>query len=694
MMGILLNRQRDPTYLVHRRTLPKYLYQFSIDDEFLANNIVDGPGISLCKGVDDRSHRFLTDEGCKSCAHCGELSCVHCCGTTDDGKLYCLPCYATNAHIPLTGCDESKTIAEMRQELKDRFNFDHVDQLLLDEVEGAYDKMEFVRAYKNREEQIPFPVYCSSQIDHPTQWTTIANVELQYGAAFLSQPEITSDHIPGILQLFGSLVTYETATQSGWMKKISETMPAVLVKFASSCRLGCGYRLLARCARHALDSRMPPIDKETSKLIIHNGEVGIHLTSDVPASMKSDIYRTEIVATPTKILCCRCTCQCGSQGNERILCVHNLPLLLKLSVFIGECLGEHFLLEFTACWSSAAWEKKGWSDSEMQSMKRNILALMVADDPSIDPMTTVSVTIDNLLGKYKVGTDGEKKWQKRTHLPPKPSDLCPIYKLPFQSTTKLLQIGLKHESISTESTKNTIPQSSKERGLFEPNYVIVSLLINASGCDIDELYKCAGYKLLRYRSDNNTKLSVKDIRLLTTEVENNWKLLKQLSKKRSLPTSASSQPRQKRRQVTPTPQLAKTPATSTAKNGTKHTPLSNQRPRNLFQTDDERQPPSKRSVLAILEENAPPQKRRASMICAKCGRNNSPRSNDVNGDTVHFFSVPSYPAPLTAPTLSTFIKREGKILLRRYVLDRAGLSKDYKGKKYICGNHNFEWVKK
>jgi hypothetical protein len=118
-------------------TLPRYLDQFSIDDEFLANNIVDGPGISLCKGVGDRSHRFLTDEGCKSCAHCGELSCVHCCGTTDDGKLYCLPCYATNAHIPLAGCDESKTIAEMRQELKDWFNFDHVDQLLLDEVEGV-----------------------------------------------------------------------------------------------------------------------------------------------------------------------------------------------------------------------------------------------------------------------------------------------------------------------------------------------------------------------------------------------------------------------------------------------------------------------------------------------------------------------------------------------------------------------------
>ena len=282
-------------------TLPKYLEQFATDDEFLANHIIDGPGILSCKGVGDRSHQFLTAEGCKSCAHCGELSCVHCCETTEDGKVYCLPCYATNALIPLAGCDGSKTIADMRLELKEQFNFDHVDHLKLDEVEEAYDKMEFVRAYKNREEQVPFPVYCSSQIDDPTQWSNIADVELQYGAAFLSQPEIMSDHIPGILQLFGSLVTYETAKQSGWMKKISEAMPAVLVNFASSCRLGCGYRLLAHCARHAFDSRMPPIDKEMSKLIVHNGEIGIHLVSNVPASMKSDIYRTEIVATPTKI---------------------------------------------------------------------------------------------------------------------------------------------------------------------------------------------------------------------------------------------------------------------------------------------------------------------------------------------------------------------------------------------------------
>ncbi len=68
-------------------------------------------------------------------------------------------------------------------------------------------------------------------------------------------------------------------------------------------------------------------------------------------------------------------------------------------------------------------------------MKKNIFALMVADDPTIDPVSIMSISIENLLVKYKVGMDGEKKLQRKTHLPPKPSDLCPIYKFPLKSTT-------------------------------------------------------------------------------------------------------------------------------------------------------------------------------------------------------------------------------------------------------------------
>lgn len=57
-------------------------------------------------------------------------------------------------------------------------------------------------------------------------------------------------------------------------------------------------------------------------------------------------------------------------------------------------------------------------------MKKNILAIMVAVNHSISKR---NVTVEDLLAEYSVGAEGEKKWQKKTHFPPKPSKLCPIY---------------------------------------------------------------------------------------------------------------------------------------------------------------------------------------------------------------------------------------------------------------------------
>ena len=481
------------------------------------------------------------------------------------------------------------------------------------------------------------------------------------------------------------------------MKKICDTMPAMLVHLARNCRLGSGYRLLARCVRHAFDSKMPQIDKEMSKLIMHNGEIGISLTSNVPASMKSEIYRTEIVATPTHILCCRCTCQCGSQDNERVVCVHNLPLLLKLSVFIGECLGEHILLELAACWNSTSWEKASWSDSERTLMKKNILALMVANDPSINHMSMVSENIENLLANYKVGTDGEKKWQKRTHLPPKPSKLCPIYKLPFKSTIKLAEIGLKHEGVPI-TKKATLRQSRHlEYGLFQPQYTQVSLLISASNSNDNEMYECSGFQLLQYRTEEEQKSSNLDIFALTKVAENDWMKLKQLSRTRSHNSNAGSQQKRPKscHEVTPTPRMLKTPATQkSCHKSDKYTPPSKQRPIKLFRPGNHL---PKRKLAEIDANNEPPRKRkkRASRICAKCGRNDAP-CNIIEGNEVAFFCVPAYPAKLNAgnPTLESVVNREGRILLHKYVMDRCGCPMGCKVKKYVCNNHNFEWIKK
>jgi hypothetical protein len=106
----------------------------------------------------------------------------------------------------------------MRRELKDDFNFDHVDTLPSNEVKQAYDKMEFVHGYKGWECEVLFPVYTSNKLNVCTLWSKIVDVEFQYGGAFLSDNSMQSRHVPGIIDLFGSLVTYERGNEKGWMK--------------------------------------------------------------------------------------------------------------------------------------------------------------------------------------------------------------------------------------------------------------------------------------------------------------------------------------------------------------------------------------------------------------------------------------------------------------------------------------------
>ena len=59
--------------------------------------------------------------------------------------------------------------------------------------------------------------------------------------------------------------------------------------------------MLSRCVPHAFDNRTPSIDTELAMFIFYESEVGIHLSSAMPASLKINIYHNEIVSTPTKI---------------------------------------------------------------------------------------------------------------------------------------------------------------------------------------------------------------------------------------------------------------------------------------------------------------------------------------------------------------------------------------------------------
>ena len=122
--------------------------------------------------------------------------------------------------------------------------------------------------------------------------------------------------------------------------------------------------MLKRCIWHAFDSRCKSVDTGVGTLVLDkNGEVVIRLGSQVPASMRKDMYETEVVATSTKLLCCKCSCPCGSNDDERIVCIHILVVLYLLSMLLIEDLTEHMLISLASRISGAV-------DDEVDNTKK------------------------------------------------------------------------------------------------------------------------------------------------------------------------------------------------------------------------------------------------------------------------------------------------------------------------------------
>ena len=100
--------------------------------------------------------------------------------------------------------------------------------------------------------------------------------------------------------MFSSLVRFESKVRTDWQKdpKVYDALPLIYIDFAKECQIDDGYRLLKRYIRHAFDSRCQSMDKGVRSLILSTDcKVGIRLGLDVPASMRKNIYQTEIVTT-------------------------------------------------------------------------------------------------------------------------------------------------------------------------------------------------------------------------------------------------------------------------------------------------------------------------------------------------------------------------------------------------------------
>ena len=153
-----------------------------------------------------------------------------------------------------------------------------------------------------------------------------------------------------------------------------------------------------------MDSKATPlIDTDAKLFLTSEGSVGIILSNVIPASMKANEYDTSVAFTGKDLISCKCTCMCGGQGEEAIVCVHVLPLIFLFSLLLTEGLAENILLEL--CARFQATNEANMEERLREKMRKNINLLMLAAGESEDFSNR---SIVESLSIFQVGTQKRK----------------------------------------------------------------------------------------------------------------------------------------------------------------------------------------------------------------------------------------------------------------------------------------------
>ena len=259
------------------------------------------------------------------------------------------------------------------------------------------------------------------------------------------------------------------------------------------------------------DCKCPTLENKTATLIKHGDDIGIHIHTKVPASMrKKVVYSPGIVFTALQVLCCERDCQIGSEGDERIVCVHNFPPVFLLLLLLMDALAESLLMELAASLRSSIWDTSVWTEEEWRSMKQSAVTLAAAAGEDISEIDLARITLSELIDKFETGTEGRKEWKKRLKHKPEPEHNCCITDIGrFESTAaqakKLTRRrpasgNAKDDLSSTNGEEDVEMSENSDNNEEEPNYVAMDLLMTAA--NLGDVLDSApiGYQLLTMRA--------------------------------------------------------------------------------------------------------------------------------------------------------------------------------------------------
>ena len=199
-----------------------------------------------------------------------------------------------------------------------------------------------------------------------------------------------------------------------------------------------------------MDSRIRCLTETEGKLFLtQDGSIGLLLKNLIPASMKKVEYHAFAAFTSKDLLACKCSCKCGGEGDEAIVCVHILPLIFLLSLLLTEGLAENILLELCARFQVSNEQQMDEQMKEKMKKYMNILMLASGEEKGVD----MNASICNILSGFQVGTEKRKNTIVGA---PDPSLIGSIMNLPnlmLVSTEQSAMLRMKRIAAKSDTSK-------------------------------------------------------------------------------------------------------------------------------------------------------------------------------------------------------------------------------------------------
>ena len=463
-----------------------------------------------CTGVGSGDHIFLSYEKQYNCIYCHNLICKHC-TITEDNTDYCYQCFTSETTVvPLTTVVNQPSLKIMRDglssigiETANDDNFNDISDLFDATVGKEYMYTDQTVFYN-----IDVPKFPTSYLDSEK---ILFRFDLDNGGAFIRNTMLNNNQRIHIMDLLSKLIQSGQNDYSEKNNRIYSILPNLIIKLAERSRMHSGYRLLKRAVRHALDPEGINILTSNCAFVEYENIIGLHISHKIKASMKKDLYDVKLTFTSNDILACSCSCKAGSAKEEKILCVHILPVLLQLSLLLYDGMAEHLLCEIANEFPTGM--EDNLNHDNILMLSKAIYLLKVASG-KVDDSKNIILSIDTLLEDCKVGTESFKRG------PGPPKDihkLGPLRNISLMNPlTSAKNIFEKKEPTDNKNTITIIDNSNDTIIIpYKKIYLLHLFLINHFKADNKsyEFQDCIGYKLLKLRSEKDTYDNTKEMNI-------------------------------------------------------------------------------------------------------------------------------------------------------------------------------------